>query len=37
MFDKPLNEYELALQDFVISGFNRIKLESMIYGVSRSK
>lgn len=34
--DKPLEEYELALQEFFIISFNRTKLASMIYGVSRS-
>lgn len=37
MSGKPLNEYELALQEFVIVDFNRTKLSSMIYGVSRGK
>ena len=27
----------MALQEFIINGFNRTKLASMIYGVSRSK
>lgn len=35
--DKPLDKYELALQEFIISGFERTKLASMIYGVSKSK
>lgn len=37
MFDKPIDEHEMALQDFIITGFNRTKLASMIFGVSRSK
>lgn len=37
MSDKPLDKYEMTLQEFIITGFNRTKLESMIYGVSRSK
>lgn len=37
MYDNPLNEYELALQEFVITGFNRTKFPSMIYDVSISK
>lgn len=37
MSDKPLDEYELDIKEFVITGFNRTKLESMIDGVSRSK
>lgn len=35
--DKPVDEYEMALQEFIINGFNKTKLASMIYGVSRSK
>lgn len=35
--DKSLNEHEMDLQEFIINGFNRTKLASMIYGVSRSK
>lgn len=37
MSDKPLDEYERALQEFVITDFNRTKLVSIIYGVSRKK
>lgn len=37
MFDKPIDEHEMALRKFIITGFNRTKLPSMIYGVSRSK
>lgn len=37
MSEKPLIEYELALQEFVMYGFNRTKLASMIYSVSISK
>lgn len=37
MSDEPLNEYDLSLQEFFISGFNKTKFASMIYGVSRSK
>lgn len=35
--DKPLDEHETTLQKFIITSFNRTKLASMIYGVSRSK
>lgn len=35
--DKPLDECEMALQKFIITGLNRTKLTSMIYGVSRRK
>ena len=37
MSNKPLGEHEMALQEFIITGFNMTKLASMIYGVSRSK
>lgn len=37
MFGKPLDEYEMTLQQFVITGFNGTRLASIIYGVSRSK
>lgn len=37
VFDKPLDEHEMALQEFIINGFNRFKLTPMIYGVSRRK
>lgn len=37
IYDKPLDKNELALQDFIISGYERTKLVSMIYGVSKSK
>lgn len=35
--DKNLNEHELALQDFIMTGLERTKLASIIYGVSNSK
>lgn len=34
---KPLDKYELDLQELFISDFNRTKLASMIYGVSGRK
>lgn len=34
---KPIDEHEMSLQKFIINGFNRTKLASMIYGVSRIK
>lgn len=37
MSDKPLDKYELSLQEFVISSFNITKFASMIYGVSKRK
>ena len=37
MSDKPLNKYESALQEFVIFGYNKTKLASLIYGVSKIK
>lgn len=37
MYDKPLNKNELVLQDFIEFGYDRIKLASIIYGVSKSK
>lgn len=37
MCDKPLDKNELALQNFIISDYERMKLASMIYGVSKSK
>ena len=37
MSDKPLDEYEMAFQEFVIIHFNITKLSSMIYGVTRRK
>lgn len=37
MSDKPLSEYEMDLQEFFISGFNRTNIVSMIYSISRSK
>lgn len=37
MFDKSLDENEVALQEFVINGFDRTKLAYMIYGVNRNK
>ena len=33
MFDKPLDKYELSIQEFVISAFRITKLASMIYGI----
>lgn len=35
--DKSLDKNELALQIFIISGCERAKLASMIYGVSKTK
>ncbi|KAI5434233.1 hypothetical protein KIW84_021195, partial [Lathyrus oleraceus] len=35
--DKNLNEREIALQECIISGMERIKFASIIYGVSKSK
>lgn len=35
--DKPLREHEMDLQKFIITGFERTKLASMIYGVSKSE
>lgn len=37
MSDKPLDKNELALKNFIIYGYERTKLASMIYGVSKSK
>lgn len=37
MSDKYLDKNELALQDVIISGYDRIKLASIIYGVSKIK
>lgn len=37
MSDKPLDNNELAFQNFIIYGFERAKPGSMIYGVSKSK
>ncbi|XP_050889937.1 uncharacterized protein LOC127095267 [Lathyrus oleraceus] len=37
MSNKPLDECELALKEFLINGFNRNKIASIIYGVSISK
>lgn len=37
VYDKPFNEHEMHLQEFIINGFNITKLSSMIYGVSKSK
>lgn len=37
MSNKPLDEYERARQEFIITNFNRTKLVSIIYGVSRKK
>lgn len=35
--DKPLDKHEMALQEFIMNGFNRTKFASMIYGVCKSK
>lgn len=35
--DKLLDEREMTLLDFIITDFNKIKLASIVYGVSRSK
>lgn len=37
MSDKPLSEYQMAFLKFVNFFFNRTKVASMIYGLSRSK
>lgn len=37
MSDKPLDKNELALQDFIVSGYDITKLASIIHGVSKSK
>lgn len=37
MSDKPLHKHELALQEFIIYGFERTKLASMVDGVSKRK
>lgn len=37
MYDKPLDKYESTFQEFIIFGFNKPKLASMIYGVSKRK
>lgn len=37
MSNKPLDGNEMALQEFIINGFNITKLASTIYGVSRRK
>lgn len=37
VYDKPLDDHEMALQEFILNGFNRTKLDCMIYGVSISK
>lgn len=37
MCGKTLDENELALQNLIIFGFERIKLAFMIYGVSKRK
>jgi hypothetical protein len=36
-YDKTLNKHEIDIQKFIISSIERIKLASMIYGVSRNK
>lgn len=35
--DKPLDEHEITLQEFIPSGLKRTKLAYMIYGVSKSR
>lgn len=30
VYDKPLDEHEMALQEFIITDFNRTKLASMM-------
>lgn len=35
--NKPSDERELSLKEFIISGFNMTKLYSMIYGISWNK
>lgn len=35
--DKYLSEHEIDLQDFIVTGLERKKLASIIYGVSKSK
>lgn len=35
--DKPIDNHEMNLQEFIITGFNKTKLASMIYGVSIRK
>ncbi|XP_050888609.1 sugar transporter ERD6-like 6 [Lathyrus oleraceus] len=35
--DKNLNEHEIDLQDFIMTGIERTKLASIIYGLSKSK
>lgn len=37
MSDKPFSEYEMALQEFVISAFKRTKIAFMIYSISRRR
>lgn len=37
MSDKPIDKYEFALQEFVIFVYNRTKLASMIYEMSKRK
>lgn len=37
MFDKYLSEHEMTLQDFIITCLERIKIASIIYGVSKIK
>lgn len=36
MSDKSMDKNELDLWDFIISGYDRTKLASIIYGVSKS-
>lgn len=37
MSNKPLDKNELGTQDFIVSGYDRTKLASITYGVSKSK
>lgn len=37
MYDKPLSEHEMGLQEFIITGFEINKLASMIYGVTKRR
>lgn len=37
MSNKPPDEHEVALQEFVVNGFDRTKHASIIYGVRRNK
>lgn len=35
--NKPLHKREMSLQEFIITGFTKTKLASLIYGLSMSK